>query len=215
MQRIWNERTVRETEPLLVGWLGFEEALRIAGIPGKPGLEDGGVASAWLVEPTRTMPEHHRPASGGPGAGASWQPSLGEEEFRAGVASLLESIAAGKVYQVNLTRRFTITPWHGGLGELLDLARMGGAPPYLAWMSLAGLELVCASMELLLRRRGDLLETHPIKGTRPRGSGREEDQLEALKLDADPSELAPRHSRGAGAPGMRKTPIPRGAADRR
>ncbi len=162
----------------------------MAGMPGRPGPAGGGITAAWLVEPTPATPELGGPTGGGPVRGASWRSSLTDEEFMGGVARLLESIAAGEVYQVNLTRRFTIEPWDGGLGDLLGLASAGGAPPYLAWMSLAGLELVCASMELLLRQRGDLLETHPIKGTRPRGSGREEDRLQALELDADPKERA-------------------------
>ncbi|NOZ95181.1 MAG: anthranilate synthase component I family protein [Acidobacteria bacterium] len=188
MRRVWDERATRGEEPLLVGWMGFEEALRAAGMPGRPVVERGGITAAWLVEPGPNTPESLGPASGGPAPGANWLPSLSDERFRNGVEAILRSIAAGEVYQVNLTRRFTIEPWHGGLGDLLELATTGGTPPYLAWMSLGGMELACASMELLLRRRGDLLETRPIKGTRPRGSGREEDRLFALELDADPKE---------------------------
>ena len=69
-------------------------------------------------------------------------------------------------------------------------AAKGGEPDYLARFHFDDGELLCASMELLLRRRGDILETCPIKGTRPRGESEEEDQRLAEELFFDPKEQA-------------------------
>lgn len=45
-------------------------------------------------------------------------------------------------------------------------------------------------MEMLLRRRGERLETAPIKGTRPRTENGEEDRRLAVELASDPKERA-------------------------
>jgi para-aminobenzoate synthetase component I len=92
----------------------------------------------------------------------------------AAVAETVERIAAGEIFQANLAR-----PWRGRLTagrtpfELFaQLARQSPAP-YAAYLRLPGLALVSNSPErfLSVRRRADGLwaETHPIKGTRPRG----------------------------------------------
>jgi anthranilate/para-aminobenzoate synthase component I len=45
-------------------------------------------------------------------------------------------------------------------------------------------------MEMLLRRRGERLETAPIKGTRPRAEDSKEDRRLAMELASDPKERA-------------------------
>ena len=113
--------------------------------------------------------------------------SLEADAYRRSVATVRSLIAAGDVYQVNLTRRFEL---EAGAGDLLAAAVTGGAPEYTARLAWGDAEVVCASMELLLRRRGDVLETRPIKGTRPRCEDPEADRRFAAELDADPKEVA-------------------------
>ncbi len=189
-ERLWRERSARGCGPFLVGWLGYEEALRLGGLPTGPGPVAAGVGGAWLVDPEPLTGRQEVPRPGGPVPGSTWQPRLSDGAFRRGVTAILEAISAGAVYQVNLTRRFEVVPWRGGLGSLLELASAGGAPPYLSWISVAGVELVCASMELLLRRRGSWLETRPIKGTRPRGGTSAEERELVSDLESDPKERA-------------------------
>jgi anthranilate/para-aminobenzoate synthase component I len=116
--------------------------------------------------------------------------SLDGADYRLGVESIRQRIAAGDVYQVNLCRRLTVEGADGLLEPLAEVASKGGVPEYLATFGFAGGEVLCASMELLLSRRGDLLETAPIKGTRPRAEDAEEDQRMAAELASDPKERA-------------------------
>jgi anthranilate/para-aminobenzoate synthase component I len=113
--------------------------------------------------------------------------SLDAAAYRDAVEAVRARIAAGDVYQVNLTRRFELAP---GTGDLLAAAVAGGTPEYAARLAWDDAEVVCASMELLLRRRGDRLETRPIKGTRPRAQDPVTDRCLAAELDADPKEIA-------------------------
>lgn len=193
IESLWADRTVHDRAPWAVGWLGYGACAEFGGdLPARQ--ESGDEPSGLLLlEPERTA--HRTILSGGCASkNAFLQSSLSEEQFHAGVQSVRELIAQGSVYQVNLCRRFTVDPWQGGLASLFDAASVGGASPeYLSAFSWDGEspgELVCASMELLVSRQADRLETRPIKGTRPRGSTPESDLRLSTQLHADPKERA-------------------------
>jgi len=175
--------------PWAIGWMGYEAAARHGGgLPSHP-QESALPCGFWLIEPRRAAADAG-PLGGHPVGRASVSSRLTDREFVTGVREIRNRIAAGDVYQVNLTRRFRLHPWSGGLDPLLVAARRGGTPPYLAWSTFPGGELLCASMELLVRRRGGHVETRPIKGTRPRGRTPEEDDRLAADLGSDPKERA-------------------------
>jgi para-aminobenzoate synthetase component 1 len=105
------------------------------------------------------------------------------------IGRVLEYIAAGDSFQINLSQRFTAF----GTIEPLDLfLRTSAASPapfaaYLQWRDLA---IVSASPEQFYEIRGDQVVTRPIKGTRPRGSNPEEDRRLAAELAASPKDRA-------------------------
>jgi anthranilate/para-aminobenzoate synthase component I len=102
--------------------------------------------------------------------GARLAVSLDDDAFRAGVELLRSGIAAGEYFQVNLTRRWTTDMVGSPLALFAHLC--GCSPPRFATYledRAQGWAVLCLSPELLLRRRGDRVETRPIKGTRPRG----------------------------------------------
>jgi para-aminobenzoate synthetase component 1 len=99
-----------------------------------------------------------------------WGSSLSRDAFEHAVATILDHIAAGDCYQVNLTRRLTCeqsadpVALLGALeqhnpsphGAMLRLADVPGLPPT---------AIVSASPERFLSWRGRDVETRPIKGT--------------------------------------------------
>lgn len=109
----------------------------------------------------------------GPWAGvapASWQTSLDEQDYIAGVRRIQEHIAAGEVYQANLCRVLSAELEADDDILALHHSLMSGNPaPYQSMVSIpeADLHIACASPELFLRREGDLLSSGPIKGTAP------------------------------------------------
>ena len=118
-----------------------------------------------------------RPWPGPPWCGPDpldWTSSLSRASFREGVAAIRRSIAAGDVYQVNLTRRLSAP-----LGADADIAALGAAlaegnpAPYSAVVRLPSIDchVASASPERFLRRDGDLVSSAPIKGTAPDPSG--------------------------------------------
>ena len=115
--------------------------------------------------------------------------SFDRETYLATVRRVLEYIAAGDVFQVNLSQRFTARGRHEPLDLYLRLKAESPAPfaAFLHWKDLA---VVSASPESFYQTRGDMLVTRPIKGTRPRGSDPEDDGRLAAELLASPKDRA-------------------------
>jgi para-aminobenzoate synthetase component 1 len=124
------------------------------------------------------------------------QPRLGplesnftEAGYLDAVRKALDYIAAGDVFQVNLSQRFSAR----GEVDALDLyLRLKGRSPapfgaFLRWGEFA---VVSASPEWFYQTRGDRIVTRPIKGTRPRGSTPEADARLAAELADSPKDRA-------------------------
>jgi len=103
------------------------------------------------------------------------------EEYIKAVDRVREYIAAGDVFQVNLSQRFEadlkIPPY-----ELYKRLRMVNPAPFASYLNFQGVTVVSASPERFLKVQGDLVETRPIKGTRPRGRNPVEDHRLAREL---------------------------------
>jgi para-aminobenzoate synthetase component 1 len=98
----------------------------------------------------------------------AWRSSLDQDAFTARVGLIRERIAAGDVYQVNLTRRLS-APLPAGADVLaLGTALAGGNPaPHAAVVRLPqhGVHVASASPERYLQRIGRRVVSQPIKGT--------------------------------------------------
>ncbi|MEO7428207.1 MAG: chorismate-binding protein, partial [Acidimicrobiales bacterium] len=122
------------------------------------------------VRPARPWPG---PPWRGP-APATWTSSLSKADFRDGVRTIRAAIAAGDVYQVNLTRRLSAPLPAGADVAALGAALAEGNPaPYSAVVRIPsiGCHVASASPERFLRRDGDLVSSAPIKGTARDPSG--------------------------------------------
>jgi anthranilate/para-aminobenzoate synthase component I len=110
-------------------------------------------------------------------------------EHRRLVLRIQGHIAAGDVYQANLSQRFQL-PWtHGGLTLYEHLRRVSPAP-FSGYLRAAGVEIVSASPERLLRVVDGAISTRPIAGTRPRGRDASEDEALAAELILSEKERA-------------------------
>jgi para-aminobenzoate synthetase component 1 len=107
--------------------------------------------------------------------------NFSREEYHAAVGRVLEYIAAGDIFQANLSQRFEARGRPEPLDLYLRLKRKSPAPfaAFLRWDDRA---VVSASPEWFYQTRGDRLVTRPIKGTRPRGRDHVEDERLADEL---------------------------------
>src|SRR5262249_37088072 len=104
--------------------------------------------------------------------------TFSRERYERAVEDVRAAIARGDIFQANLSQRWTL-PLAGAHAHALafdDALRSHSPSPFAATLCLGDHAVLSASPELFLRRRGPLVETRPIKGTRPRGAGAEEDQ---------------------------------------
>jgi para-aminobenzoate synthetase component 1 len=94
-----------------------------------------------------------------------------------------EYILAGDVYQVNLSQRFEI-PIQASAFDLYQKLTQINPAPFAAHLDCGGFSIVGVSPERFLKFDpvSRLVETRPIKGTRPRGVTPEEDEALALEL---------------------------------
>ena len=108
-----------------------------------------------------------QPVRHGSFAVGEWEATWSEREYAEAVETVRAAIHEGDVYQVNLVQ-------HLCAGFAGDPAAVAAALAPLRPLEPAplvgdGWAIVSASPELLLQKRGDVVRTSPIKGTRPAG----------------------------------------------
>ncbi len=116
--------------------------------------------------------------------------STQSHDFLTGVGRIKEWIAAGDIYQVNLSQAFEAEVNGGSLFGLYDVLRDTSPAPMAAWLALDGREVLCSSPETFLKISGRGIETRPIKGTRPRFTDPDEDRRSAYELQTSSKEIA-------------------------
>jgi len=99
------------------------------------------------------------------------QSNFARAEFEAAVSRIREYIAAGDVYQVNLSQRFH-APFAGSALALYRRLRARNPAPFGAYLEFADAQVASISPERFLRLEATTraAEARPIKGTRPRGT---------------------------------------------
>jgi len=127
--------------------------------------------SHFSFNPTDQDPtsRSYRPDScGTAGARQHVQRHFTKESYCRAVEQTKEYIAAGDIFQVNLSQRFSApfsdSPW----ALYRCLTRLNPAP-FAAYLQFPSLNVASASPERFLKVTGRQVETRPIKGTRPRG----------------------------------------------
>jgi aminodeoxychorismate synthase component I len=119
-----------------------------------------------------------------------FEPTTTRDWFLHGVERIKEWLAAGDIYQVNLSQSFVAQVCGGSLFGLYEVLRETSPAPMAAWLSLDGIEVLSASPELFLKVTGRSIETRPIKGTRPRFPDPDDDRQSACELLASAKEIA-------------------------
>lgn len=113
-----------------------------------------------------------------------------QSRFTGGVARVLDYLAAGDVFQVNLSRS-----WQARFDSPFDPAalherlRTANPAPFAGLFACDGWAVISSSPERLVSVRGDVVETRPIAGTRPRFAG-DDDAARIRELVGHPKERA-------------------------
>ena len=113
------------------------------------------------------------------------------EQFLSHVRAAQQHIAAGDIYQANLSRRWRLTLRRpGNVGEIYAALRRANPAPFAASVRLPGMTLFSSSPERLMRIEDREISTRPIAGTRARQGTVEQDRRDTAELVAHPKERA-------------------------
>ncbi len=111
--------------------------------------------------------------------------------FIGSVRKVQDYIKSGDIYQANLTQRYSCdleeSPY-----ELYGKLRAINPAPFATFMDFGEGQIVSSSPERFIKVRDNIIETRPIKGTRPRGKNAEEDKKyreELINSEKDKAEL--------------------------
>ncbi len=113
------------------------------------------------------------------------------DDYEKGVRAIQAYIAAGDIFQANLSRGY-LGRWQPATSPaaLLEALRTHNPSPFAALARLGETLIASASPERLLRRSGQRVTTQPIAGTCARRSGIPEDDRARQDLRAHPKERA-------------------------
>ena len=112
-----------------------------------------------------------------------------EDAYRAMVLRAKDYIAAGDIFQVVPSQRWTL-PFALPPFSLYRALRRTNPSPYMFFFNFGGFQVIGASPETLVGVRKGVVTIRPIAGTRPRGATPEEDAALEADLLADPKERA-------------------------
>jgi para-aminobenzoate synthetase component 1 len=160
-------------------WLGFYDNLLVF---------DHAKKELWEVGSTevgRTYPMSSHPR----GPDSDLVSNLTRDSYRATVLRAKQYIAAGDVYQVNLSQRFQCGV-DASAPEVYHALRNSNPAPYGVYLDIGDAQILSTSPECFLNIRDRHVMTRPIKGTRARGATPEEDARIAVELLASPKDNA-------------------------
>ncbi len=124
---------------------------------------------------------------------AHFQPDQTRAEVEAAITQVMAYIHAGDIFQANLTQQMR-APMPDGLSNFALYLRLRtlSPAPFAAFLRCGpDLCIMSASPERFIRLTPDrLLETRPIKGTRPRGKTAEQDKALASELESSAKDRA-------------------------
>jgi aminodeoxychorismate synthase component I len=173
----------------LCGWIEYDGSYRFGVYPHM--LVHCHHSGEWIERGTLSskMQEPAPVATACPIGEFSAQMSRGQ--FVEKVRLAQQWIAAGDIYQVNLSQKFQAAcADDADLFGLYERLRECSPAPMSAWLRLGGREVLCSSPETFVKISGSMVETRPIKGTRPRFDDPSEDLRSAYELQTSAKEIS-------------------------
>lgn len=140
-----------------------------------------------LSEPKTEDPPQARLQQGGL---CRLEPNMTQTAFESMVRRCKEYIAAGDIYQANLSQRFSARIGDQDPFLLYQVLRSVNPSPFAAYCDFGDVKLVSSSPERLIRLVNGVADTRPIAGTRRRGDTPDETGLLSAELLTNEKERA-------------------------
>jgi len=120
----------------------------------------------------------------------SLTPNMTKDQFESMVIQCKEYIAAGDIYQANLSQRLSASINDADTLRLYAILRTINPSPFSAYLDFGDLQLVSSSPERLVRLHEGIADTRPIAGTRRRGKDGAETRTLSAELLTNEKERA-------------------------
>ena len=117
--------------------------------------------------------------------------NMTEDYYLASIKKLKDYIYSGDVYQVNFTQRFECD-FEGNSNELYKNLKIINPAPFAVYLDFGEGKIISSSPERFIKLTDRIIETRPMKGTRPRGKSKIEDEklkTELINSEKDRAEL--------------------------
>ncbi|BCN23864.1 aminodeoxychorismate synthase, component I [Vibrio alfacsensis] len=110
-----------------------------------------------------------------------WQSNMTQASYASRFDRVQDYLLSGDCYQINLAQRFN-APYQGSEWQAYAKLEAANLAPFSAFIRMPHSAIISVSPERFLELKDNVIETKPIKGTRPRSLDREQDQANARDL---------------------------------
>ncbi|CCN44190.1 Para-aminobenzoate synthase component 1 [Vibrio nigripulchritudo FTn2] len=129
----------------------------------------------WLL--SQTLPESKLPFH----LLSEWQSNLTQDEYTTRFNQVQDYLQAGDCYQINLAQRF-VSSYQGSEWQAYQKLEEQNQAPFSAFIRMEDSAILSISPERFLQLKSGIIETKPIKGTRPRSADEATDNANANSL---------------------------------
>ena len=130
----------------------------------------------WLSQQQETQPTVEEFSLTTP-----WQSNISEQSYADKFDSVQEYLLSGDCYQINLAQRFN-AKYQGSEWLAYEKLEQYNSAPFSGFIRLANSAIISVSPERFLELKDNVIETKPIKGTRPRSDDQVIDDTNAQDL---------------------------------
>lgn len=120
---------------------------------------------------------------------SNFKPTITKTQYKKAYTKIQNYIRRGDIYQINLTHRLKAQTKIPARQLFLKVIEQNPVE-FLAYIEGSTFEILSASPERFIHIEKNKIETYPIKGTRPRGKTKKEDQKMIKELLASEKEAA-------------------------
>jgi para-aminobenzoate synthetase component I len=117
--------------------------------------------------------------------------NMTEDYYLSSIKKIKDYIYSGDIYQVNFTQRFECD-FKSDPNELYKNLKAINPAPFAAYLDFGEGKIISSSPERFVKLTNGTIETRPMKGTRPRGKSKAEDEelkAELVSSEKDRAEL--------------------------
>ena len=185
--------TQKNKKNLLIGYISYDIAYKLYQI--KPKAKNDlklpvinfFAFDKWVE--TKTTNKRKKVATHEQNKKINFETKISKEEYKSAFQKIKKYIKEGDIYQINLTHQLEAKTKEEGKQLFLKIIEKNPVN-YLAYIQTNKAEILSASPEKFISIKNNVIETCPVKGTRPRGRSKKEDKKFALELIASEKETA-------------------------